>query len=362
MGYKVYLVGGAIRDRLLQLPVAERDWVVVGATADDLLAQGYRQVGKDFPVFLHPKTKEEYALARTERKTGPGYKGFSFDTSTSVTLEQDLLRRDLTINAIAEDEAGQLIDPYHGQKDLAQKQLRHISPAFSEDPVRILRVARFAARFFSLGFSIAPETKQLMHDMVVQGEVNALVAERVWQECDKALTTDNPEEFFNVLQACGALTVLFPELVDDLAQALAYLSDTAKKTNDKKMRFTALLLALSESAIESLSQRLKVPSLYKQLALISQTVWQQLATSESADQAMLLLKHLDAFRRPEQLEHVILLARALEHGIKACDFIERAYEVASSVSAKSFVTSGLSGKELGLAIEQKRLELIKNIA
>ncbi len=209
---KVYLVGGAVRDQLLGLDTKERDWVVVGATPEMLLQQNYRQVGRDFPVFLHPVSKEEYALARTERKSAPGYYGFVCDFSSQVTLEEDLARRDLTINAMARDEQGTLIDPYHGQKDLKNKILRHVSPAFSEDPVRVLRVARFAARFHHLGFRLANETRALMYAMVKQGELAHLVPERVWKEWQKSLEEVNPEQFILTLRSCGALKIILPEL------------------------------------------------------------------------------------------------------------------------------------------------------
>ena len=235
---KIYLVGGAVRDQLLHRPVKEKDWVVVGATPSDMLQKGFKQVGKDFPVFLHPDTKEEYALARLERKVGKGYTGFTFDTSPQVTLEEDLKRRDLTINAIALDAAtGNIIDPYHGQQDLNAKILRHVSQAFIEDPVRILRVARFAARFSA--FSVAPETIDLMKKMVENGEVNALVAERVWKEFEKALTEDHPERFFEVLAQCSAQAVLFPKNI-----AIDALIKAAKFSPIIKIRFAALCLSL----------------------------------------------------------------------------------------------------------------------
>ena len=206
---QIYLVGGAVRDQLLGLPVKDRDWVVVGADADELLRQGYQPVGKDFPVFLHPNTREEYALARTERKTAKGYAGFAFYADKTITLEQDLLRRDLTINAMAQDVSGCLIDPFGGQRDLQHKILRHVSPAFAEDPVRILRTARFAARY---GFAVAPETMQLMRDMVAAGEADALVAERVWQELAKGLMENQPRRMIEILRDCGALAILLPEV------------------------------------------------------------------------------------------------------------------------------------------------------
>ncbi|MBL8250581.1 MAG: multifunctional CCA tRNA nucleotidyl transferase/2'3'-cyclic phosphodiesterase/2'nucleotidase/phosphatase, partial [Candidatus Competibacter sp.] len=208
----IYLVGGAVRDELLGLPVKERDWVVVGATPEELLARGFQPVGKDFPVFLHPRTREEYALARTERKTAPGYYGFDIRAGSEVTLEDDLLRRDLTINAMARDGQGRLIDPYHGRRDLEARRLRHVSPAFAEDPVRILRLARFSARYAALGFQVAPETLALMRQMVASGEVDALVPERVWAETVRALGEIRPERFFETLRACGALARIFPEI------------------------------------------------------------------------------------------------------------------------------------------------------
>src|SRR6201994_341922 len=209
---EVYLVGGAVRDKLLGLPVRERDWVVVGAHPEDLEKQGYLSVGKEFPVFLHPETKEEYALARLERKVAPGYRGFTTQFSPDVTLEDDLKRRDLTINAIAEKQNGELVDPYGGQRDLQARVLRHVSEAFVEDPVRILRLARFASRFANLGFTVAPETLELMKHMVSSGEVDALVAERVWQETERALGEARPDTFFQTLRDCGALKVIFPEI------------------------------------------------------------------------------------------------------------------------------------------------------
>lgn len=209
---KVYLVGGAVRDQLLNLAIADRDWVIVGADPQTLLKQGYQQVGKDFPVFLHPKTQEEYALARTERKIGSGYTGFDCYAAPDVTIEQDLQRRDLTVNAIAQAEDGSLVDPYHGVDDLNQRILRHVSDAFTEDPLRVLRVARFAARYHWLGFTVAPETLQLMQQIAESGELTELTAERVWTETEKALNSRSPQVYFDILRQCGALAVLFPEI------------------------------------------------------------------------------------------------------------------------------------------------------
>ncbi|HEX4045174.1 MAG TPA: multifunctional CCA tRNA nucleotidyl transferase/2'3'-cyclic phosphodiesterase/2'nucleotidase/phosphatase, partial [Gammaproteobacteria bacterium] len=272
---KIYLVGGAVRDKLLGLRVKERDWVVVGASEQDMLALGYRQVGKEFPVFLHPSTREEYALARTERKVGLGYKGFSFDTSPDVLLEDDLIRRDLTINAMAETAEGVLIDPFHGQIDLKQKVLRHVSSAFAEDPVRILRVGRFLARYARLGFQVAPETMILMQQMVAAGEVDALVAERVWKECMRALGEKNPEYFFVVLSACDALPILFPNLVLGDAGMHA-LQQACQLTTNKIVRFAALLHALPDTkkAIQTLCLRYRVPNVYRDLALLTAAHYQ----------------------------------------------------------------------------------------
>ncbi|MGL5697276.1 MAG: multifunctional CCA addition/repair protein, partial [Plesiomonas shigelloides] len=252
---QTYLVGGAVRDQLLGLNVTERDWVVVGATPEQLLAQGYQQVGRDFPVFLHPRTHEEYALARTERKQGQGYTGFVCHAAPDVTLEQDLLRRDLTINAIAQAEDGSLTDPYGGQQDLRDRWLRHVSPAFSEDPLRVLRVARFAARFAHLGFRVAPETLALMQQISTSGELTHLTAERVWKETEKALNSAAPDVYFAVLRACGALTVLFPELdnlfgvpapekwhpeIDSGIHTLMALQQAAQRAYGPEVRFAVL--------------------------------------------------------------------------------------------------------------------------
>ena len=283
---EIYLVGGAVRDQLLDLPVAERDWVVVGATPEQMVALGYRPVGKDFPVFLHPETHEEYALARTERKSGHGYKGFQVHASPEVTLEQDLLRRDLTINAMAMDEQGSLIDPYGGEADLRNGLLRHVSPAFVEDPVRILRVARFAARFARWGFHLCHATLALMREMVRDGEVDYLVPERVWAELAKTLQTDRPAQFFQLLHACGALAVLFPELEPlhaDTGKAHGSVDTGALRLLEHAVelaateeRFALLGRALAEARggeaaaadLERLCMRTKVPNDYRDLILL----------------------------------------------------------------------------------------------
>jgi tRNA nucleotidyltransferase (CCA-adding enzyme) len=297
---KVYEVGGAVRDALLGLPVKERDWVVVGASAEELEALGYRRVGKDFPVFLHPRTNDQYALARTERKIGPGYTGFAFDTSAGVTLEQDLARRDLTINAIARDESGELIDPWGGRDDLANRVLRHVSDAFREDPLRVLRVARFAARFSELGFTVAADTQALMAEIVASGEIDTLRPERVWQETVKALGENRPDVYFEVLRACGALRHVFPEIdalfgvpqpaqwhpeIDTGVHVLMALRCAARLSRSEVVRFAVLTHDLgkattpkfelpshhgherrSEQLLAQFCARLPVPNRFRELA------------------------------------------------------------------------------------------------
>ncbi len=357
--YRVYLVGGAVRDKLLHRPVKEKDWVVVGATPEDLLQRGYIQVGKDFPVFLHPQTKEEYALARTERKIAPGYTGFTVDSSSSVTLEADLSRRDLTINAIAEDADGTLIDPYHGQQDLQAKVLRHVSPAFVEDPVRILRVARFAARLAHLGFSIATETNVLMQTMVNNGEVNALVAERLWQEWRKALSETNPAMFFEVLNDCGALAVLFPEIAAHYQRALKMLMITANATSKVNMRFAATLQVLSLVEIKHLCQRFNVSGEFRRLTLLAKQHLSLLPVTKTAKQYLFLLEQIDAFRRPKHVTDLLALAAALGYEKKPLETITRVFAMAKQVQAKTLLQQGISGKALGKAIHHERLRRLE---
>ena len=324
--------------------------MVVGATPDEMLALGYRQVGKDFPVFLHPDTHEEYALARTERKTGPGYTGFIFHSEPNVSLEDDLIRRDLTINAIAIDEHGTIIDPFNGRQDLDNKLLRHVSPAFAEDPVRILRVARFYARFAPLGFSIASETIELMHKMVDNGEVDALVPERVWQETQRALNEIQPRAFFEALRECGALAKIFPELealfgvpqradyhpeVDTGVHTLMVLDQASAISPEPRIRFAALLHDLGKATtpkaelprhigheartlplVRELCQRLRVPNDYRDLALLTAEYHSHCHKADQLRSATLLktLQGLDAFRRPERFEEFLLACTADSRG------------------------------------------------
>jgi tRNA nucleotidyltransferase (CCA-adding enzyme) len=401
---RVYEVGGAVRDALLGLPFTERDWVVVGATPDELTAQGFRQVGKDFPVFLHPQTGEEYALARTERKVGPGYKGFTFDTSRSITLEQDLERRDLTINAIARTAEGELIDPWHGRRDLTARVLRHISPAFREDPLRVLRVARFAARFAPLGFSIAPETLVLMRDIVAAGELEALRPERVWQETAKALATDRPDVYFAVLKDAEALPRVFPEVaalfgvpqperwhpeVDTGVHTLLALRKAAELTPSAEVRFAVLVHDLgkattpasllprhhgheqrSEELIAKLCARLPVPNRFRDLAvLVARHHGVVHRAAELKPQTTLrIIQEADALRNAERFEQLLLACEADARGRLGLE--DRAYPQADRLraalravrtvdSADVRAETRLEGEALGKAIHDARLRVLK---
>jgi tRNA nucleotidyltransferase (CCA-adding enzyme) len=345
-GLEVYLVGGAVRDRLLGRVPAEWDYVVVGATADDLTRRGFKQVGRDFPVFLHPDSKAEYALARTERKTAPGYRGFAVHADPAVTLEEDLRRRDLTINALAQAADGTLIDPFGGLADLRARVLRHCSPAFAEDPVRILRVARFAARFDALGFRVADETLDLMRAMVAAGEVDALVPERVWQELAKALVEERPSRFFEVLRACGALVRLLPELdrlwgvpqpakwhpeIDTGVHAMLVLDMAARLSPDPEVRFAALCHDLGKGTtpaaiwpshhgheersvelLEGVCDRLRVPSRHRDLARIAARYHGLVHTLDELRPATILglLEGADAFRRPARFRQMLTACEA----------------------------------------------------
>lgn len=347
---KIYLVGGAVRDKLLGLPVKDRDWVVVGATAEDMKAQGYRQVGRDFPVFLHPQSNEEYALARTERKIGPGHRGFEFDSSASVTLEEDLVRRDLTINAVAENEDGELIDPYGGRKDIEARVLRHTSEAFAEDPLRVLRVARFAARFAGLGFVVADETLELMRSMVASGELEELTAERVWKELELALSYNNPDEFVKVMRDCGALKVILPEVdglfgvpqpakyhpeIDTGEHTLLCLQQVSKLSEDLAVRYATLVHDVGKGLtppekwpshyghetsglplLDAIESRLPVP---REFAALSRLVCEHHTKlhriRELRPKTLLnLLESLDAIRRPERLQKFLAACEADARG------------------------------------------------
>jgi len=353
---KIYLVGGAVRDKYLNLPVKERDWVVTGATPEKMLKLGFRQVGKDFPVFLHPDTHEEYALARTERKIASGYKGFETYFDPNVSLEEDLLRRDLTINAIAETADGKFIDPFDGLNDLKNKVLRHVSAAFVEDPVRILRIARFAARFATFGFKIADETLVLMQKMVDNGEVDALVPERVWKEVSRALIESQPAEFFKVLKDCHALPRLFPELVDFFEISITALNQAVEMTDKPLLRWTALFHRLTVEQLNNLNQRLHLPKEYFELNQMVVNYCSFLKTDLNAEESLQLLEKLDAFRREERFEDFLKVCEILH--IKITDFKNK-YKLAQNVDVKDLISQGIQGVAVKKALYQARLEKIQ---
>jgi len=400
---KIFLVGGAVRDELLGLPVRERDWVVVGALPQELLDLGFRPVGKDFPVFLHPQTNEEYALARTERKTGPGYRGFDTRFSPDVTLEQDLERRDLTLNAIAKDpDTGALIDPFGGAKDLRNATLRHVSAAFVEDPVRVLRAARFAARFAPQGFTIAPETMDLMRDIAQRGELAALVSERVWQETHKALLQPAPWKFFGVLREANALPSIFPEIaalfgvpqperwhpeIDAGIHTMMALEQACRLSPDPIVRFAALVHDLGKATtphsewprhiahehrsvplIETMCERLRIPNAYRELAvLVGRHHLVMHKVEELRPVTVLeLLQHLDAFRRPLRVQQFILACEADARGRKGledreypqADFLRRAHAAAAAVKLPEELRAGLSGEQIAEKFRQARVKAI----
>lgn len=372
---KIYLVGGAVRDTLLGREVTERDYVVVGATPKEMLDLGFRQVGKDFPVFLHPKSNEEYALARTERKTGKGYTGFECNADPSVTLEEDLMRRDLTINAMAQevdDSSNNIIDPYNGQNDLKNKILRHISPAFSEDPVRILRVARFAARFPD--FTVFHETNELMKDMVQNGEVDALVPERVWKEFSRALTEKNPLRFFEVLNDCGALKILFPEIHPFFSKfrpkvfRLKVNNDNlhfTKVTNaplHPLIRFAVIASILNNDKITDLCNRLRPPNVFSELAILVSSNLNDYLNLDFSNAEMIVnfLEKIDAYRRPERFSDFcqVMMYSATEN-TNTANFLKQTHEKTKDISAQPFIDKGLKGEEIGIAIHQARVEKLQ---
>jgi tRNA nucleotidyltransferase (CCA-adding enzyme) len=401
----VYLVGGAVRDRLLGRAVGERDWVVVGATPAELTAQGYTAVGKDFPVFLHPQSKEEYALARQERKVAPGYHGFTTVFSPDVTLEEDLKRRDLTINAMAEDTSGHIIDPYGGQRDLAARLLRHVSDAFVEDPVRVLRVARFAARLGEAGFRIAPETEALMARMTASGEIAALTPERVWRETARALLEPHPEVFFETLLKCGALGVLMPELaalhgvpqpakwhpeVDTFVHVMLALGVAARRQASLAVRYAVLLHDLGKALtppdqwpahhqheergvepIGTVSQRLRAPNDCRELAVLTSRhhTLVHRALELRAVTIMKLFAETDAFRRPERFTELLLACECDARGraglesraYPQADYLRQAHAAAMAANLSAEERQGLAGPQIGAALQERRLAAVTQI-
>jgi tRNA nucleotidyltransferase (CCA-adding enzyme) len=402
---RVYLVGGAVRDALLGQAVKERDWVVVGATREDLLRLKYRPVGRDFPVFLHPETHEEYALARLERKVSPGYRGFTVEFGPDVTLEEDLARRDLTINSMAQAADGTLVDPYGGRRDLDARVLRHVSPAFVEDPVRVLRVARFAARFAPLGFRIASETLDLMRAMVDRGEVDALVAERVWQETEKALREPKASEFFRALRECGALARIYPEIdalfgvpqpaewhpeIDTGVHTLMVLDQAASLSPDLKVRFAALVHDLgkgttppqqwpghrgheerSVSLIEALAERLRVPGDYRELSVIVARYHGNVHRAAELKPSTILefLERADAFRRPERFAQVLLACEADSRGRAGLEnlpypqrpYLQAARDAAAAIKPSPQDVAVHSGEKIAELLRRRRLHAITEL-
>lgn len=355
----IYLVGGAIRDELLGLPVEERDWVVVGATPEAMRKLGYRKVGRDFPVYLHPETQEEYALARTERKTGGGHTGFVCDSDPTVTLEQDLLRRDLTVNAIARDEGGELIDPYGGRGDLDARVLRHVSPAFAEDPLRVLRVARFSARLAHLGFVVAEDTLELMREISRSGELRSLPPERIWKELEKALGERSPAAFFEVLSRCEALDALLPELSDPDWRRL---SGAAAAGASAEQSFALLLSALPAEAVEAIRGRLRPPRRFGELArLCNRRLDDFIRAGEASAEALLkLLEQCDAFRREERFEE-LLASWALAAPASAAnrDLLRRALDTCKSVDIAQLANADIGAAEIGERLRRRRAERLR---
>ncbi|MEP3350722.1 MAG: tRNA nucleotidyltransferase [Marinomonas sp.] len=354
--YQVYLVGGAVRDQLLNIPVIDRDWVVTGATPEQLEQQGYQQVGKQFPVFLNPTNKEEYALARREKKQGAGYTGFICDFSPDISLEEDLERRDLTINAIAQDKDGSLVDPFNGQQDLENRIFRHVSEAFVEDPLRVLRVARFAARFHHLDFKIAPETMALMQTISASGELATLSAERIWKELEKALSTQHADVFFNVLEEANALDKLFPELI------WKSNSEQTNTLNQVKWTPTQRWAILSkDTPIESLTelhQRIRCPNQFKTLAEQVRSFLEAQQISMDAENWENWLMSVNAIKKPQPFMILIeVLSHLTESKIEDWNTLR---ETIAAINASSLMKQGYSGAELGKALKQSRIEALKS--
>ena len=402
---QVYLVGGAVRDGLLGRELRERDYVVVGAEADELVRAGYRPVGRDFPVFLHPETHFEYALARRERKTGPGYRGFVTEFSPDITLEEDLLRRDLTVNAMAQREDGTIIDPHGGQRDLAARVLRHVSAAFSEDPVRVLRVARFAARFAQLGFRVHESTMELMRGMVAAGEVSALVSERVWQETERALGESQPQVFFEVLRECGALAVIFPEVdalfgvpqppqwhpeVDTGVHLMLCLRRSAELDAPLTVRFAVLAHDLGKgttprdqwprhvmhesrglSLVDALCSRLRVPAAHSELARMTckQHTNVHRALELRPETVLNLLEECDAFRRADRFSELLLACQCDAQGRTGLEnspypqreYLEDARAAAAAMQLTASERTGLAGPAIARALKERRLAALTDL-
>jgi tRNA nucleotidyltransferase (CCA-adding enzyme) len=402
---QTYLVGGAVRDALLNIPIKDKDWVVVGSTPAELINLGYSQVGADFPVFLHPKSKEEYALARTERKSGSGYQGFNCDFNPDISLEEDLMRRDLTVNAMAQNDDGSIVDPYNGQQDIKDKKLRHVSDAFAEDPLRVLRVARFAARFAHLGFTIADETITLMQDIANSGELALLTPERVWQETERALGESQPWVYFQALRDCNALAIIFPELdnlfgipqpakhhpeIDCGIHTLMVLEQASKLTTDINIRWASLLHDLGkgltraeilpshhgheqsgEKLVIKLNERLKTPNEFKDLSRLVCVYHTHVHRAfELRPQTLLkFFNSIDLWRKPERLQQILIACKADSRGrtgfeeveYSQVEYITAIAKACLEINAKEFVAQGIQGKAIGEAMAAERLNVIAQL-
>lgn len=402
---QAYLVGGAVRDKLLGRKIKDRDFVVVGSSAEEMLAKGYLRVGNDFPVFLHPDSKEEYALARTEKKAGSGYNGFICDASSTITLEQDLQRRDLTINAMAMTQDGLIVDPYGGQQDLQNRVLRHVSNAFSEDPLRVLRVARFAARYHPYGFTIAEETQDLMRDMCASGELDHLTAERVWHETQRSLMEDHPQVYFETLRCCGALKIWFPELdalwgvpnpaqwhpeIDTGVHTMMVLEQVVKRSDELEVRFAALVHDLGKALtpphlwpshrghetlgiepINALSDRLKVPNACRQLGLLVSEYHTHIHRAQELKPATILnvFDRCDAWRRPERFEQLLSACHADANGrlhfesspYPQADLMRAALAAAKQVEVSAIINAGYQGAAIKEQLQQQRIKKIREL-
>lgn len=363
---EIYLIGGTVRDSLMDLPIKDKDYLVVGATPSELIAKGYMQVGKDFPVFLHPQTKDEYALARTERKTGGGHTGFSFDASTTVSLEEDLSRRDLTINAIAQDAQGHLHDPFNGQSDLRNGILRHVSPAFIEDPLRLFRVARFTARFckplVDKNFTIAPETLELMQAMVASGELDHLSAERIWNELHKALTYAGSVRFFETLHACHAHRYVFTKNDELFHLACERLSLTSAKQYPADVRYASYTSALgNEHDITALNQSLKAPNAFAKLALISAQLINRLNTATHARDRLYALTQAGAFNNTTYLHKALTLAELFCDQAHTVSLLKTCLSDCQAISAKPFIEQGFTGGAIQEQMNQAREAVIDGV-
>lgn len=361
-------MGGAVRDKLLGLVVKEKDWVVVGSTPDEMISKGFKPVGKDFPVYLHPETGDEYALARTERKSGPGHKGFEVSADTNVSLEEDLKRRDLTINAIAEDESGKLIDPYGGQQDIKERRLKHVSKAFSEDPLRVLRVARFASRFDHLGFSIDEKTLTLLASMVKEGFLSELTSERVWRETDKALSQQNPETFFRTLNEIDALKIVFPGVGDIQIELLQRAASSLPLAEE---RFALMLGTLVPEKVKAICKNLKAPNLYTdmaQLIAVHLEKWKDISSMD-ATQLVEFVYQLDGFRREERLDRFSHICQSIaefqrsENVEKNHKTLTSAHQAVLAVNRSSLdkKLQSLEGKSLGEAIKNTQIDKVSSL-